>query len=146
MDANYWKGYRKTTGNLTWRLATKDDLPAMLKIRAVTERFLHQKQKKPPLFYKPVLLTLVAEDRRGKIVDVVYVESQVEVCKMGCTSAGFKEFSGVAEDLTSWLREVGFNRAVINAQRQIKEGMTDTLKEAGFSCVDEIFSQWILNL
>src|ERR1035437_3948435 len=113
MDASFWKGYSKKIGRLTWRLATADDLLAMRRIKNVTERFLNQRQKVPPLLSSPVLLTLVAENEKGKVVDVLYVESQVEICKMGCTQAGFEGTTGLAEDLHEWLKGVGFKSANI---------------------------------
>ena len=69
IKADFWKDYRKVTGSLRWRLATPDDLPRIRRIKNVSERFLNQKQKNLPLFDPPVLLTLVAENAQGRIMD-----------------------------------------------------------------------------
>lgn len=146
MDASFWKGYSKKTGRLTWRLATADDLLAMRRIKNVTERFLNQRQKVSPLLSSPVLLTLVAENEKGKVVDVLYVEAQVEICKMACTQAGFEETTGLAEDLHEWLKGVGFKSANIKMNLNLKETMAPQMKELGFTCVDDRFSHWQIDL
>jgi hypothetical protein len=137
-----WKDYRKTTGKLTWRLAVPDDLPAIRRLRNVTERFLQQPQRNPQLFGLPVLLTLVAVNERGTIVDLVYIEAQVEVVKMACTAVGFEESMALDEDLSKWLRECGFRTALVTTNQRMKPKMSEGLAAAGFKCMDAVLSYW----
>ena len=146
MDANFWKGYSRNTGNLTWRLATPADQPAIDRIKNVSERFLHEKQKSPALFDRPVLLALVAEDAEGKIVDALYLEAQVEVVKVGCSEDGLVETAGLEADLYQWLRGMGFKTATIRTRKSLKEKMRVVLEHLGFHCEDDSFSRWTRDL
>jgi hypothetical protein len=142
MDAGFWKNYRRTTGKLTWRLATSDDLPRIRKMRNATERFLRQKQSQIGLFSPPVLLTLVAENEQGNIVDAAYVQAVVELCKITCNDVGFEETAGLAEDIFTWLRGIGFKQAIINTNHGLRERMRPILEKVGFKCEDDTFSRW----
>lgn len=139
---NYWKGYKRVTGELSWRLATPDDLPAIRRLRNVAERFLNKPQRNPGLFERPVLLALVAENSRGKIVDLVYVEAQVEIVKMALTAVGFQESIALEEDLAPWLRGLGFKTAIVTTNQTLKGKMEQRLKSAGFMCMDALLSCW----
>ena len=146
MDASFWKDYRRCTGKLTWRLATPDDLPRIRKMRNITERFLHQRQSQIGLFSSPVLLTLVAENEHGKIVDALYVQSVVEISKISCTEAGFEETAGLEADLYAWLKGIGFKQAIINTNHGLCERMRPVLEKLGFNCQDGMFSRWTRHL
>ena len=145
MKSEDWKGWTKTTGLLTWRLAVPDDLPAIRRLRNASERFLNQPQRDTPLFSSPVLLTLVAEDEPGRIVDALFVESQVEIVKIGCSEAGFAETAGLEADLSAWLRGIGFKRANVKMVHVLREKMGAVLGAMGFSCGDDEFSHWSRN-
>lgn len=144
--AEMWKGYRKCTGKLTWRLATPDDLPRIRRLRNISERFLHQRQSQIGLFSPPVLLTLVAENEHGRIVDALYVQSIVEISKIACTEAGLEETAGLEEDLYAWLRGIGFKKAIINTNHGLREHMKPVLEKLGFRCADDTFARWTRHL
>lgn len=146
MDASFWKDYRRTAGDLTWRLATSEDQPAIDRIREASERLLSEKQKAPNLFAAPVLLALVAEDAAGNVVDVLYLEAQVEVVKMGCSSESFTATMDIENDLYAWLRGIGIKRATVRTRASLKERMRSVLSSLGFECEDESFSHWTRHL
>ena len=146
MDATYWTDFRRTTGNLTWRLAQKEDQPAIDRIIEASERVLDEKQKSPALFGRPVLLALVAEDEKGEVVDALYLETTVEVCKVGCSSTALIETAGLESDLYAWLRGMGFKTATIRTRKSLKEKMAYVLEFLGFECADEKFSHWTRDL
>jgi hypothetical protein len=75
--------YRKAENGVTCHLGTLEDLPAIYDLWECRERILGP-QDKPMLFARPVVLTLVAEDESGKIVDAVYFEATIDVTKIGC--------------------------------------------------------------
>ena len=139
--AEFWKGWTKKTGKLTWRPATPQDLPAIRRLINISERFLHQPQRNPALFSMPVLLTLVAENERGKIVDCLYAEAQVELVKMACSPESLIELPLLEEDLSTWLRSIGI-RAVIatTLAGPTKDRMAAGLAALGFRCCDRVFS------
>jgi hypothetical protein len=91
-------------------------------------------------------LTLVAQDDTGRIVEALFVETQVEIVKIGCSEAGFTETAGLEADLYAWLRGIGFKRANIKMVRGLKDRMSALLGALGFSCGDEEFSHWTRNL
>jgi hypothetical protein len=146
MDANFWKDYRRATGNLTWRLATPGDQPAIDKIKEASERLLDEKQKSPDLFNRPVLLALVAEDAQGNLVEALYLETTVEVVKIGLSTTALVETAGLERDLYSWLRGMGFMTATIRTRKGLKEKMSAVLEFLGFRCEDEAFSRWTRDL
>lgn len=142
MDANFWKDYRRTAGDLTWRLATPEDQPAIDRIREASERLLNEKQKAPNLFAAPVMLALVAEDFTGNVVEALYLEAQVEVVKMGCSSESFTATMDMEKDLYAWLRGLGIKRATVRTRASLKDRMRSILSFLGFECEDESFSHW----
>lgn len=146
MDANFWKDYRRTAGDLTWRLAAPEDQPAIDRIRETSERLLNEKQKVPDLFAAPVMLALVAEDATGNVVDALYLEAQVEVIKMGCSLDSFTATLDVEKDLYAWLRGLGIRRATVRTRSSLKEAMRPILSFLGFECEDEDFSHWTRDL
>lgn len=146
MDAIFWKNYSKVTGKLRWRLATPEDQPAIDRIREVSERLLNEKQKSPALFDRPVLLALVAEDEFGVVVDCLYLEATVEVCKSGCSTEALIETAGLEADLYTWLRGMGFKTATIRTRKNLKEKMRPVLERLGFTCEDDEFSRWTRDL
>lgn len=145
MDASFWKDYRRTTGELTWRLATLEDQPAIDRIKEVSERLLKEKQKSPALFDRPVLLALVAEDAEGNVVEVLYLEAQVEVVKMSCSQTGLIETAGLESYLYAWLQGMGFKTATIRTRKSLKDKMSVALTFLGFTC-DDKFSHWTRDL
>lgn len=146
MDASFWKNYRQTTGDLTWRLAVPEDQPAIDRIIETSERLLDEKQKSPNLFVPPVMLALVAEDVDGDVVDCLYVEAQCEVIKIGCSATSFTETAGLESDLYAWLRGMGLRTAIIKTRQSLKEKMRSGLSFLGFECMDDDFSHWRRNL
>jgi len=146
MEVIDWANYRRRTGELTWRLAKKEDEPAIENLRVVSERFLGRKQSAPNLFERPILIALVAEDKSGAVVDLVYAEAQVEIVKVACTKQGFKEAWILEKDLRDWLKARGFKKAIIRTTHRLKHAMSDALHWAGFRCYDNILSYWTREL
>lgn len=140
--AEFWRGYSRKTGTLTWRLAQPSDLPAIRKLRNIAERFLGCPQKNPRLFDMPVLLTLVAENEKGQIVDALYVEAQVELVKIACRARGFEESAGLEEDLSHWLRSIGIRTVLATTPPKLKDRMRGVFEALGFRLQDGWLSYW----
>lgn len=140
-----WSIYRKRVGDLTWRAATFDDVPVILRLWKTTDRLLGE-QDKPMLFARPVLLTLVAEDDAGRIVDALYLEATVDITKIGCSRSGFEGALPLAEDLRQWLRSRGFRMARITVPIKLRDRMAAVLRGFKFWPSDELLSHWIRRL
>ena len=140
--SEYWRGWTKRTGKLTWRLATPVDLPAIRRLRNVSERFFGQPQRDPSLFAMPVLLTFVAENERGKIVDCVYVEAQCELVKMACSPESLTELAGLEEDLSKWLRSIGIRAVLATTVAHPKNTMANALHTLRFKSCEGIWTYW----
>ena len=140
--ADFWKDYRRCTGSLTWRLATPDDLPRIRRLRNISERFLGMPQRDIPLFSMPVLLTLVAENERGKIVDCLYLETQVEVVKIGCDAGAFEESAGLEADISKWLRSIGIKTVLVTTTERTEKRMASFLHRLCFHRVEAMFRYW----
>lgn len=138
----HWRGWSRCTGKLLWRAAEAKDLPAIRRLQNVAERFSGVPQRRPNLFDLPVLLTLVAEDQNGKIIDALYLEAQVEIVKLASTAAGFEESEKLQNDLVPWLRSLGFRTCLATTPHQLKEKMTPGLLLSGFRCLDKALSHW----
>ena len=138
--SEFWRDWSKCTGKLTWRLVTADDLPAIGRLKNVSERFLGQPQRNPSLFRLPVLLALVAEYDRGKIVDALYLEAQVELVKLACTAESLTELAGLEEDLSKWLRSIGIRTVLATTLAGPKGKMSSTLHRLGFKACEGVFS------
>jgi hypothetical protein len=132
-------------GDITWRAATFDDVPDILRIWKTTERILGP-QDKPMLFARPVLLTLVAETDAGEIVDALYLEATVDITKIGCSRLGFDGALPLAEDLRSWLRGRGYRMARITVPVKLRRKMAGVLRQFKFWPSDGILSHWIRRL
>jgi hypothetical protein len=142
LEIEFWRSYRKCTGELTWRCALPGDRDAIERVTRITERFLDVPQRRPDLFGRPVLLALVAENAQGRIVDVLYLEAHVELKKVGVTRAGFEESTEIAEDLARWLKGLGFRSVWANNLPRLKKAMEKVFTGLGFECLDGKMSVW----
>lgn len=138
--SEFWRGFSKCTGRLTWRLATADDLGSINRLKNVSERFLGQPQRNPSLFRMPVLLALVAENERGKIVDCLYLEAQVELVKLACTAESLTELAGLEEDLSIWLKSIGIRTVLATTLAGPKDRMAEGLLGLGFKSCDRVWT------
>ena len=138
--SEFWRGFSKCTGRLTWRLATADDLGSINRLKNVSERFLGQPQRNPSLFRMPVLLALVAENEQGKIVDCIYLEAQVELVKLACTADSLTELAGLEEDLSKWLRSIGIRTVLATTLVGPKSKISNALHEHGFKACEGIWA------
>lgn len=92
------------------------------------------------------MLTLVAEDSSGKIVDALYCEAVLDVTKIGCSRGGFEGAEVVVEDLRAWAKRRSFRLARIAVPKVIASRMAKTLERFGFVDADSWFSHWVRKL
>lgn len=141
-ELDLWRGYRQDADGLTWRVATPDDIPALEHLWAVKERVLQRKIDRPDFFKPPCLITLVAEDEHGRILDALYAEAHIDITKIGCSLKGFESTPKVAGHLAMWLKSRGFRLASIIVPKVLSARMAGTLKEMGFSSTENRSIYW----
>lgn len=132
LETEPWRHWRRTKGGLTWRVAVEQDLPAIERVWKAKARVLGAKCELPDLFAWPVVITLVAEDERGRVVDGVFIEAVADVTKLGGTSQGFESLAAIEKDLAGFLASRKFRRITAAMPARVSEKMADGLKGAGF--------------
>jgi hypothetical protein len=90
------------------------------------------KAQLPDLFAPPVVLTLVAEDEDGRIVDGAFLEAMIDVTKIGARPGGFQSLTGIAGELAAFARSRKFRRVTAAMPVKASERMAEGLKRAGF--------------
>lgn len=74
--------WRQKVGPLTWRLAVVEDIPSLNELWGAMDKKLG-KQDRPDLFAMPVVLTLVAENENGVVVQGIYGEAVIDFTGIG---------------------------------------------------------------
>ena len=144
VDTEVWREWRRTSDGLTWRVALPEDMPAIQRIWDAKARVIGVKCSLPDLFAPPVLLTLVAEDDRGRIVDGVFLEAIVDVTKLGAKPGGFQSLTGIADELASFVHNRKFRLVMAAMPGKAAEKMADGLKEAGFHEEQlKLWNRWV---
>lgn len=128
--------WRRKCGELTWRIATPEDIE---KLRAI--HGLHAGRVNPPMLpeldEQPVILTLAAEDEHGKVVFGAYVEVVAHIRAIGVHRNGLSSLLGLKDMFVSFLRAAGFRMVKINFKRPMTFAVRPLLKEAGFDEEDQ---------
>lgn len=127
-----WMEWRREADGLTWRVALPEDKPAIERMWRVKERLLGVKYGLPDLFAPPVILTLIAENERGWIVDGVFFECVADVTKLSGNPRGFRSLTAIEHDLASFLALRGFRRVTAAMPRRVSEKMEGGLRDARF--------------
>lgn len=140
--SDYWHDFKKCTGDLTWRIATPQDVFRIEELRKHTEKITGEPQLDPNLFAMPTLIALVGQDKEGKVVECVYIEAQVELIKMTCDPGSFKEIAMLEPEFSTYLRSLGIKWVLAKTLPRHSPKMGDGLKSMGFSCIDRVFSFW----
>lgn len=144
MDIELWREWRRTSEGLTWRIALPSDAGAIERMWDAKARVLGSKCDLPDLFAPPVILTLVAEDERGHVVDGAFLEAVIDVTKLGARPGGFKSLAGVADELAYFVRSRKFRRVTAAMPRKASERMAEGLKAAGFQHEQlELWDRWV---
>jgi hypothetical protein len=136
-----WRDWRAEAKGLTWRCALPQDMFAMERLWKAKGRVVGNDDR-PDLFAWPVVLTLVAEDDQGFIVDGVFLEAVVDVTKIGCSPEGFESLVGIAPELAGFVasRKMRFVYAILPTR--LDRVMGKLLKLAGFEDRGKMQSVW----
>jgi hypothetical protein len=134
----------KTANGLTWRMMRIEDAPRVVDLWREMDRKLG-KQDSPNLFALPVLVTLVAEDELGEIVEALYGEAVIDLTLIGCDRRAMASTVELTGPLGSFLKSQWNIRAVrVLVPRRLRAGMKRLLPQ--FRDITERFAQFVFNL
>lgn len=139
LDVEAWRDWTIEHADLTWRVALPEDgnaVAALIEAQPV-------KQDRPDLFAAPVILTLVAEDFTGEIVDALYIELIAEITKITANRAGFDAYQLLLPHIRSFLHARNIRVAQMAVLPRWKRVMAASLERMGFWCIDSRFSCWV---
>lgn len=129
----------------TWRLATREDEPAIVALLIEQEKKIGYALDYPDLFDRPVLRAEVCEED-GKIIGCVYFEANVEVV----TIAVDKEFSKeVVQEAPRWaelFRGLGFRIARAFVPKRFGKAMSRFIKRTWARNLDDELSHFMFDL
>lgn len=111
-----WR-FRASNGYV-WRLATPEDQPRIEEIWAEQERAIGR-QDRPDLFEMPVILTLVAEDHAGVVVEALYAELTVEFVSIGTERSALRTVHEMFRHLRQFCGERSMRLARVNVPRRL---------------------------
>lgn len=103
-------------------------------------------QERPDFFAFPVVLTLVAENSDGLIVDGLYVEFEAYIRKIGLSRQGMISAEALVPMLGSFLvsRKVRLGRVAV--PKRLERIMAGSMKRMGLTDVTDKFSHWVMKL
>lgn len=132
MDIEAWRQWRAESEGLTWRVAVPEDMPAITRMWEIKARLIGSKCELPDLFRTPVVLTLVAEDHWGRVVDGVFFEAVIDCTKLSAKPSAFRSLTAIAAELGAFFRGRKFRRVMAAMPKNASERMADGLTKAGF--------------
>ncbi len=127
-----------------WRIALPGDMPAIERMWEAKRRILGIKNPLPDLFASPVVITVVAEDERGRIVDGAFFEAVIDCTKLGGRRGGFQSLATIADELAWFFKTRKFRRVTAAMPILVSSKMSNGLKRAGFTCQKLCFwDRWL---
>jgi hypothetical protein len=145
MTDESWRNWSLTSEGLTWRIAVEQDLP-YLTMLLNSAHMMVGPQERPDFFAFPVVLTLVAENSDGIIVDGLYVELEAYIRKIGLSRRGMLSAEALVPMLGSFLvsRKVRLGRVAV--PKRLTKIMSASMRRMGLTDVTDKFSHWVLKL
>jgi hypothetical protein len=142
MDGQEWRDWRVEHSGLTWRVAEKSDSSAIESMLLASDKRMGE-QDRPDLFDSPVLITLVAEDGSGAIVDGLYIELVADITKLTANRAGFDAWPHLMPPITGLLKARKIRLAQMFVIERWSKVMGKHLKAMGFSPTAARFASWV---
>lgn len=136
MDGEEWRDWRLECAGLTWRVALPDDRDRVVAL-------FGELDDRPDLFAPPVLITVVAEDLGGSIVDAFYVELVADITKLTTNRAGFAAAELLVPAIASLLQARKVRVAQMSVPRRWVNVMRESMERMGFAPASNQFAQWV---
>jgi hypothetical protein len=120
-------------------------MPAICRVWKAKARIIGTKGRMPDPFSFPVVITLVAEDRRGRVVDGVFLEAVIDVTKMGANPEGFASLVTVERELAGFLKSRKFRRITAQMPERLAVRMQAGLVRSGFQQQQQLtlWDRWL---
>jgi hypothetical protein len=140
-----WRKWSLESEGLRWRIALPEDLPALTRLLDDAHSMVGA-QERPDFFSFPVILTLVAENSDGIVVDGLYVEMEAYIRKIGLSRQGMLSAEALVPMLGSFLvsRKVRIGRVAV--PKRLARVMRESMERMGLVDVTEKFSHWAMKL
>ena len=140
-----WRDWSLTSEGLRWRIAVAEDLPLLTRLLDAAHLKMGE-QERPDFFAFPVVLTLVAENADGVMVDGLYVEFEAYLRKIGLSRQGMLSAEALVPMLGSFLvsRKIRIARVAVPAR--LARVMRDSMRRMGLVEVSRAFSHWVMKL
>lgn len=140
-----WRTWNLTAEGLRWRIALPEDIPALGRLLDAAHMMVGE-QERPDLFAFPVVLTLVAENPEGLIVDGLYVEFEAYIRKIGLNRQGMLSAEALTPMLASFLVSRNIRLARIAVPKRLAKIMRRTVERVGMVDVTDRFTHWVMKL
>jgi hypothetical protein len=116
IDGPEWR-FQASNGYV-WRMATAGDLPRIQELWANQESRIGA-QDKPDLFDLPVLLTLVAENAGGVVVEALYIEAVAEFVSIGTERGALRTVHEMFRHFRDFCGQRKIRLARVNVPRRL---------------------------
>lgn len=142
MQTEDWRDWRLEHDGLIWRVALQKDEPGIAGVLDAVDNRLG-KQDRPDLYAAPVLLTLVAEDETGAIVDGLYIELVAEIVKFSDNRRAFDSYEKLLPYIGSFLQSREVRVVQMNVLSRWERVMSGSLERMGFGPIAPKFKTWM---
>lgn len=143
MQNEDWRLWRLEHNGLTWRAALPKDVGWINDVIDDTEQHLRADQDRPDPFAFPILLTLVAEDAEGRIVDALEIELVADIRKLGLDRRSFSAWEKLLPVIGQFLQERRVRVAHISTRKRWARLMAPALRAMGFETTDGKITHWL---
>lgn len=140
-----WRNWNLISEGLRWRIAVPEDLPYLTMLLDASHIMVGA-QERPDFFAFPVVLTLVAENPEGIIVDGLYVEFEAYIRKIGLSRQGMLSAEALVPVLGSFLVSRKIRLARIAVPKRLAKIMRRTVERVGMVDVTDRFTHWVMKL
>lgn len=144
-EVDNWRHWSLESNGLTWRIAEERDLPALTFLLDAAGQMMGP-QERPDFFAFPVVLTLVAENLDGIIVDGLYIEFEAYLRKIGLNKQGMNSLEALVPTLGSFLVSRKIRLARVAVPSRLAKIMRGTVERCGFTDVTEKFIHFVRQL
>jgi|ERR1700744_6449582 len=150
-----WEHFSFRAGNVTWRIARPKDIQAIDELLEEKDRALRimgvlpvgRHSPRPAMMSFPTLITLVAENDQGIVVDGLFIEAVADMTKMSLREDTFAGLSdGLADDLAAWLKSRRFRLVNVVVPKRFGNRMSGRLLEMKFIPSATRFLHWFRRL
>lgn len=140
-----WRNWSLESAGLRWRIAEEKDLPALTRLLDSAHMMMGA-QERPDFMAFPVVLTLVAENPEGVIVDGLYVEMEACIRKIGLNRQGMKSAEALVPMLASFIVSRKVRIVRVTVPKRLAKIMRGSMERMGMIDVTDRFIHFVRKL